>query len=61
MSGDAVAARAMPGQLNLGYAGLLAGLALVAFLGVPVALAAGHAPWHGCSSPSCSRPCRTGR
>jgi fatty acid desaturase len=43
MSGDAVAARAMPGRLNLGYACLLAGLALAAFLGVPMALAAGHA------------------
>ena len=38
-----MAARTMPGQLNLGYAAVVAGLALAAFLGVPSALAAGHA------------------
>ena len=42
MSGEAVAARAMPGQLNLGYAALVAALALASLLAVPLALAAGY-------------------
>ena len=37
MRGDAMAARAVPGHLNLAYAALVAGLALAVFLGVPVA------------------------
>ena len=42
MSGGALAARSVPGRLNLAYAVAVAGLDTVVLLGVPIALARGH-------------------